>query len=244
MLAARDLSIGLDDMFQYDMLARSLAAGEGFRWYGEEDLALVERYFPLEWVIDEYDPRGILTSFRAPGYPFFLSLVYRISGLENRFFIARLVQALLMAFMAPMAFWLGQRLFPDRLAVGKGAGMVVAAYPYLVIMPLALATEILFLPLVLGTTLAVLRASNSHQPPVGRGALRCNYAHPFRDPGSIAIGAALDLVPGQGQDGCSCCPGLRAGGHRSLVCAEYQTARGIHPDREFNGLQSLSWLSP
>ena len=30
-ILARGLGIGLDDMFQYDMLARSLAAGNGFR---------------------------------------------------------------------------------------------------------------------------------------------------------------------------------------------------------------------
>ena len=35
---ARGLGIGLDDMFQYDMLARSLAGGHGFRWYAKVDL--------------------------------------------------------------------------------------------------------------------------------------------------------------------------------------------------------------
>ena len=66
-IAAREMTIGLDDMFQYDMLARSLAAGDGFRWYAEDDLALVERYLPIEFIKGEYDPRGVLTSFRAPG---------------------------------------------------------------------------------------------------------------------------------------------------------------------------------
>lgn len=33
-----NLGIGLDDMFQYDMLARSIASGNGFRWYAEDDL--------------------------------------------------------------------------------------------------------------------------------------------------------------------------------------------------------------
>ncbi|HEX9385527.1 MAG TPA: hypothetical protein VF918_04355, partial [Anaerolineales bacterium] len=35
---ARGLGIGLDDMFQYDMLARSIVSGNGFRWYAQEDL--------------------------------------------------------------------------------------------------------------------------------------------------------------------------------------------------------------
>jgi hypothetical protein len=37
------LGIGLDDMFQYDMLARSLVAGNGFRWYAQEDLEPARR---------------------------------------------------------------------------------------------------------------------------------------------------------------------------------------------------------
>ena len=91
-IAAREMTIGLDDMFQYDMLASSLAEGEGFRWYAEADLELVERYIDIDFKAVNYDPRGVLTSFRAPGYPFFLSLIYRISGFENRFFFARLVR--------------------------------------------------------------------------------------------------------------------------------------------------------
>ena len=38
-----NLPLGLDDMFQYDMLARSLAGGEGYRWYGRAD---AERMLP------------------------------------------------------------------------------------------------------------------------------------------------------------------------------------------------------
>ena len=37
-ILTRGLGIGLDDMFQYDMLARSLAGGHGFRWYAQADL--------------------------------------------------------------------------------------------------------------------------------------------------------------------------------------------------------------
>lgn len=162
-IAAREMTIGLDDMFQYDMLARSLAAGEGYRWYGEDDLALVERYFPIEWVVEDYDPRGILTSFRAPGYPFFLSLIYRVAGLENRFFITRLVQVFLMASLAPMTYVLARRLFPGQTRVSKIASLVVALYPFFAVFPLALASEVTFIPLALGTVLAVMRAGESHR---------------------------------------------------------------------------------
>src|SRR5689334_6020236 len=70
---ARGLGIGLDDMFQYDMLARSLASGNGFRWYAQSDLNQLAQFvhFDLSSVSD-YDPdRGIPTSFRAPLYPTF-----------------------------------------------------------------------------------------------------------------------------------------------------------------------------
>ena len=64
------LPIGLTDMFQYDMLARSLVAGNGFRWYAQEDLDLINSsidpgVFP-DFIVEDYDPRGVLTSFRAP----------------------------------------------------------------------------------------------------------------------------------------------------------------------------------
>ena len=161
-IAAREMTIGLDDMFQYDMLARSLAAGEGFRWYAENDLALVEHYFPLKWIVDDYDPRGILTSFRAPGYPFFLSLIYRGAGLEDRFLVARLVQVFITALLAPMTCLLALHLFPQKYSIAKISGVVIALYPFLVVYPLALASEVIFIPLVLGAVLMLIRAGETH----------------------------------------------------------------------------------
>src|SRR5690606_7501758 len=72
-LAARGLGIGLDDMFQYDMLARSLAQGHGFRWYAEVDLKQLASFVDFDLSsAREYDPLlGVPTSFRAPLYPFF-----------------------------------------------------------------------------------------------------------------------------------------------------------------------------
>src|SRR5512144_726408 len=88
-LLSRGLGIGLDDMFQYDMLARSLATGNGFRWYAQQDLNQLVPYvnFDLSTVKD-YDPvHGIPTSFRAPLYPSFLALVYFLAGTgTTRFF--------------------------------------------------------------------------------------------------------------------------------------------------------------
>jgi 4-amino-4-deoxy-L-arabinose transferase-like glycosyltransferase len=162
-IATREMTIGLDDMFQYDMLARSIAAGDGFRWYAEEDLTLIERYFPLEFIKGEYDPQGVLTSFRPPGYPAFLALIYKLGGLEHRFFNARLMQAFLGALLAPLTYALARRTFPDKEKLAKIAGVAIAVYPMLVVYPFALATENTFMPLILGSTLVLLRAAETRR---------------------------------------------------------------------------------
>jgi 4-amino-4-deoxy-L-arabinose transferase-like glycosyltransferase len=156
-LLTRDLPIGLDDMFQYDMLARSLAAGHGYRWYGEEDLNLIQRYLTMD-VPDEYDPRGVPTSFRPPGYPAFLALVYALGGMgEGRFFAARLAQALLGATVAPLVWALARRIhFSERTA--RWSAGIIAVFPLLVVYPLALATENLYVPLLALALLLILRA--------------------------------------------------------------------------------------
>ena len=158
------LPIGLTDMFQYDMLARSLVSGNGFRWYAQEDLDLIRSsidpgIFP-EFVVEDYDPRGVLTSFRAPAYPTFLAGVYSVSGLEWRLFAARLAQAALGATLAPLSYLLARRLFPKPEEAARFAGYAMALYPLLILYPLALATENLFIPLVAAGTLALLHAAD------------------------------------------------------------------------------------
>lgn len=172
-LLTRQLSIGLDDMFQYDMLARSLASGNGFRWYAPADLARIAPYLHLNPADLSLDPRGMLTTFRAPLYPAFLSLVYSVNGINSgRFFAARLVQALLGALLAPLTYWVGLSipfLASTTLVQGpiapspaddrssRSAAWIVAAYPMLLIFPLALATENLFFLLALASVLAFLQ---------------------------------------------------------------------------------------
>ena len=160
-LFAIQLPIGLDDMFQYDMLARSLVAGNGFRWYAQDDIDLVKEYIDLDFIVKDYDPRGVLTSFRAPAYPAFLAAVYTVSGLEWRLLAARLAQAALGATLAPLSYLLARRLFPKQEGIGRFAGYALAFYPLLVLFPLALATENLFIPLVLAGSLYLLRAADS-----------------------------------------------------------------------------------
>ncbi|HLE74287.1 MAG TPA: glycosyltransferase family 39 protein [Anaerolineales bacterium] len=159
------LPIGLTDMFQYDMLARSLLAGNGFRWYAQEDVDLIRSsispdLFP-DFIVDDYDPRGVLTSFRAPAYPAFLAGVYAASGLEWRWFAARLAQAAIGATLAPLGYLLARRLFRKQEEPARFAGYALAFYPLLILYPLALATENLFIPLVAAGTLALLRAADN-----------------------------------------------------------------------------------
>jgi hypothetical protein len=159
--ALRAMPIGLDDMFQYDMLARSIVSGNGYRWYAQEDLGLVQGYFKtLDFQIPaDYDPRGVPTSFRPPLYPAFLALIYSLAGVDpDRFFTARLVQALLNASLVPLVFALARCLLPEKPRAAILAAWTVALYPMLVIYPLALATENLFYLLFLGTALALTLA--------------------------------------------------------------------------------------
>ncbi len=170
-IAARGLGIGLDDMFQYDMLARSIASGNGFRWYAQEDLNQLAQFVDFDLSsVKEYDPvRGIPTSFRAPLYPTFLAIVYFFSGTGfSRFFAARLAQAIFLgAPLAPLTYWVARRLFPLSSSLKGGrekytekvariAAWIVAAYPMLLIYPLGLGTENPFFVLLLASFLFLL----------------------------------------------------------------------------------------
>jgi hypothetical protein len=172
-LLARGLGIGLDDMFQYDMLARSLASGNGFRWYAQEDLNQLAAFVDFDLSsVKEYDPvLGIPTSFRAPLYPTFLAIVYFFNGIDpSRFFAARLAQVIFLgAPLAPLTYWVAQRLFSpfDKLRASlssfKGsekaariAAWIVACYPMLLIYPLGLGTENPFFVLLLSSFLFLL----------------------------------------------------------------------------------------
>ncbi len=163
-LLSSQLAIGLDDMFQYDMLGRSIAAGDGFRWYAQADLDLIQQYVQLDLQGIHYDPRGIETAFRAPLYPAFLALIYSLFGAgAGRFFAARLAQALLNALLIPLTYALARRLFPEKPAVARLAAWAVVFYPIFILFPLALATENLFFVLLLGLVLALVIAAQTRQ---------------------------------------------------------------------------------
>ncbi len=174
-LLARNLGIGLDDMFQYDMLARSISTGHGFRWYAQEDLKLLTPYVDFDLsTASGYDPEyGLYTSFRAPLYPAFLAVVYFFSGTDfGRFFAARLAQAVFLgAPLAPLTYFIARHLssflFPDKTQeeremkleqIAKPSAWIVACYPMLLVYPLGLGTENLFFVLLLASFLFLLRS--------------------------------------------------------------------------------------
>ncbi|MCI0549349.1 MAG: hypothetical protein L0287_00180 [Anaerolineae bacterium] len=177
-ILARGLGIGLDDMFQYDMLARSLASGNGFRWYAQADLNQLASFVDFDLsTVKEYDPiLGVPTSFRAPLYPTFLAAVYFFNGTDfSRFFAARLAQVIFLgAPLAPLTYLVSKKLFPPLL-IGEGAGMrsepaarisawIVAAYPMLLVYPLGLGTENPFFILLLASFLFLLKSINQPTP--------------------------------------------------------------------------------
>ncbi len=182
-ILARGMGIGLDDMFQYDLLARNLAQGHGFRWYAQADLNQFASFVDFDLTsVEEYDPSlGIPTSFRAPLYPAFLAIVYFFSGLDfSRFFAARLAQAIFLgAPLAPLTYWVAKHIlstqedqlstshFPHSAKVESGkwiehaarlAAWIVAAYPLLLVYPLGLGTENPFFVLLLASFLFLLFA--------------------------------------------------------------------------------------
>lgn len=173
-------------MFQYDMLARSLATGNGFRWYDTADLALIAPYLHLDPTSLKLDPRGIITTFRAPLYPAFLSLIYYFNGInDDRFFAARLAQTILGALLAPLTYYaslnLSTRTFPNEgtedikrtrthRKISRLAAWMVAVYPTLLIYPLALATENLFFLLILASMLSLLKLAQATNKTESRSA--------------------------------------------------------------------------
>jgi hypothetical protein len=158
----RNMGIGLDDMFQYDMLARSIASGKGYRWYAASDLPTVLPYLKLDLTSVNYDPRGVLTTFRPPLYPSFLALIYLIFGMGvNRFFSVRLIQVVLAASLSPLTYAIALHFFPEKQRNARISAWIVTLYPFLVVYPLSLATENLFFVLVLLAILALLKAKES-----------------------------------------------------------------------------------
>ncbi len=154
--------IGLDDMYQYDMLARSMAAGKGYRWYQRQDVAFLQpylrRFYDIQVSPSTVPEDGYLTTFRAPGYPLFLAGLYMLTGLPSRLAAARVAQAILTATLGPLTALVALRAGISRRAAVL-SGIAIALYPILWMYPLGLGSENLFMPLLLVAVLLLLEAS-------------------------------------------------------------------------------------
>jgi len=161
--------IGLDDMYQYDMLARSIAAGKGYRWYQRQDVEFLQpylrRFYDIQLTPSEVPEDGYITTFRAPGYPLFLAGAYVLTGVSYRLAGVRVVQAFLTAALAPLTALLALKLGLTRRAA-VFAGMAMAVYPVLWMYPLGLGSENLFMPLLLAAILLLLDAVTRGSRPV------------------------------------------------------------------------------
>lgn len=89
--------------------------------------------------------------FRAPLYPYFLGLVYRVFGPD--LFAARLAQALLGSLSCGLLYLLGRRVLANkggsREGVARAAGLALAAYPLAIWFDAELLIPVLLVALVL-----------------------------------------------------------------------------------------------
>jgi len=129
------------DAADYDRLARSLAAGDG--------------YLPTD-----YAAPGTPSALRAPAYPLFLALSYVAFGAD--YTVARIIGGALGVATVLLIGRLGEVVWGRR--VGLVAAALAAVFPPLVLLNASLFSEALFLPLVLGAVLAAYACTRSHHP--------------------------------------------------------------------------------
>lgn len=116
-----DAPLKLDEI-EYDRIAWNLSSGLGFTWF-----------FDLP------------TTFRPPGYPAFLAVIYSVFGPD--YSIGRAFGAVVAAMAAPLTAILGAQTLGQK--VGRIASIVVALYLPLIIYAAALMSENVFGTLLL-----------------------------------------------------------------------------------------------
>jgi len=162
-----NLPIALDDMFQYDMLARSIVSGRGYRWYTPEDVEKLKPYLEKILPLDEitFPEEGLQTAHRPPGYPFFLAALYTINAGPARFKLVRIVQAILFASLSLLVIKIGEIIGLSRKEA-LISGLIISLYPILLFYPIGLASENVFIPLY---TIALILAWKIKQAPSSIG---------------------------------------------------------------------------
>ena len=133
-------------MFQYDMLARSIKEGQGFRWYTKADIDILRPYYSqfLDLEHLNFPEEGLITTFRAPGYPFFLAIIYWFVSNTSHFIAARLVHAFFAAILAVLVALIAYNLgLSQKASILSAVG--TSLYPILLFYPVGLASENLYI---------------------------------------------------------------------------------------------------
>ncbi|HID86043.1 MAG TPA: phospholipid carrier-dependent glycosyltransferase, partial [Anaerolineae bacterium] len=136
-VALNDRSLPMSDERTYDKYAWSFAQNEGRVEKG--------KYI--------YHPLGSFT-YRPPGYPLFLGLIYKAFG--HSYPAARAIQAVLGAASCALIYLIGQRIF-DKI-VGLISAILVATYPLMIQVSSFLLSETLFVFLLQAFILLALAA--------------------------------------------------------------------------------------
>lgn len=139
-IALGDAPLNLDEI-EYDRIAWNLSEGLGYTWFFE-----------------------LPTTYRSPGYPGLLALVYSVFGPD--YSVGRLIGALIAASAAPLTAILGTQTLGQP--AGRLASILVALYPPLIFYANALMSENLFGVLLLLTL--VLCVSMLHSASLWRAA--------------------------------------------------------------------------
>ena len=121
LFATQDLELKIVDEQHYVQLALNLLHGNGFAFEA-----------------------GHLTSLRPPLYPAFLAFIWWVAGTDS-LLIIRIAQVGLSLFNSVLVYWLGLRLFNQRVALYAAAGFCF--YPSLLGFNAFLLTETLFVVL-------------------------------------------------------------------------------------------------
>lgn len=167
-VALNDCSLPISDEHTYDKYAWSFAQNAG-------------RVEKGKFI---HHPLGSFT-YRPPGYPLFLGLIYKALGHSYR--AARVIQAVLGASSCSLFYLIGRKLFSK--AVGALSALIVAGYSLMVRIPSLLLSETLFIFLLSLFALCALSALE------GGGKAMVFLAGAFLGLATITRPVVLPLIP-------------------------------------------------
>ena len=142
------------DARQYDDLALSILAGDGFAW-----------------------PDGEPTAYRPPLYPAFLALIYFMFG--HQYMPVQLLQAVLLSLTCVLVFFIGRDIYDEKVACIAGIGC--AFYPMLILPAYEILSEALFVFLFTLTFFLLIKCREKRglAPLAGFSLALATFTKPF-----------------------------------------------------------------